>query len=465
MTQENMIEVLITSDTGSILQAAAPHRALIIILVEPGQGAATGVHERLVAHGMICHWASLPGTRQLIFIAPEDEMAAPSLLQAISQANSDHPAAGITFLVPYKTPPAVIYEKQELPKYGQRLDGQVRSFMVSPRHFIKEVAALFFDQWGRLVFELAHAYLNKATSTNIPVIQVGKPIQASAPAPAIKDQLQRSLMVIPHAGPLSLLYRCLSHLNQESAIPATINLCFDDSGYEQVRLDNLDRVSKHLQLFRNEPLRVGPYPARHYAIAGSDKDYIFFQDSDDISAPGRFSGQLEELERRGLDMIGSHEIRLDEFEKAILIFRYPLDVSESLSALCFHPLFHPTTLITRKAYLKTGGFSTNLRFGYDSQFLLRSHFYLKIGNADDFYYLRFKRPDSLTTDPSTHMDSEWRQFLIKRWSTDFRLVIEDKLDLKDSSISIQQHRFDYRLVPLPGAGQTNAEPLQQTYLI
>ncbi len=63
------------------------------------------------------------------------------------------------------------------------------------------------------------------------------------------------------------------------------------------------------------------------------------------------------------------------------------------------------------------------------------------------------------------MDSEWRQFLIKRWSTDFRLVIEDKLDLKDSSISIQQHRFDYRLVPLPGASQTKAEPLQQTYLI
>jgi glycosyltransferase involved in cell wall biosynthesis len=199
-------------------------------------------------------------------------------------------------------------------------------------------------------------------------------------------------------------------------------------------------------VYANSPGNVGPYCARHYSIINSSKDYIFFQDSDDIPVNTRFAKQIKEMERRNLDMVGSHELRIDQFERQIAIIRYPLDVSEALKHGSFHPLFHPTALISKDAYIRTGGFSTNLRFGYDSQFLIRSHFYLNSGNIDDFLYLRFKRPNSLTTNPKTKLGSNLRIFLLWRWRTEFKLVKENKLQLQDSSLSVQKHSFDYSMI-------------------
>lgn len=147
-------------------------------------------------------------------------------------------------------------------------------------------------------------------------------------------------------------------------------------------------------------------------------------------------------------MLGSHELRIDEFVKKILIIRFPLNVNEALSNYIFHPLLHSTSIVTKSAYLKTGGYSTEGEFGFDSQFLLRSHFFLKVGNIDEFLYIRYKRPNSLTTNKNTMIGSDRRSFLAWRWMVDFKLVSLGKLNLEDSSLKAKAHPYKYILKKL-----------------
>lgn len=216
-------------------------------------------------------------------------------------------------------------------------------------------------------------------------------------------------------------------------------------------MDNKEfaNLKQRLTSFLNIPGNVGPFLPTHQRIMDSNKEFIFFHGSDDISVNTRFIRQLAELNKRKLDMLGSHELRVDQFAKSLIAFRNPRDVTKIDSVKFFYPLTQGTALITKKGYLKAKGFSTNARFGYDSQFLLRSCFILKMGNIDDFLYIRFKRPNSLTTKSATKIGSNIRSFLNWRWTVDYNLVNEDKLNLDESSLAVQKHKFDYELVELP----------------
>ena len=410
----------------------------------------SGMEEKIMAEApdaidMISRWAAEPTTKNILFISGEDQFDMKDLSTAVQDFYSKTPDRNFSLLLPYKAPPVPILEKQEGIKYCQREDGFVQSFMVSARYFDKDLCSQHFSNWVKLAYEFLYTYLHSPESNNIEVLQVGKKAVVDEPTIADEDVLKRSLLIIPHKDSLNLLTRCLHHLNQVEYLPGTINLCFDDDGYAHLHTENYETLKHRTKIYINSPENVGPYPGRHYSILNTDKEYIFFQDSDDIPIAGRFMKQLAALQRRDLDMIGSHELRIDEFNKTLLIIRFPTDVTESLAAQSFHPLYHPTALITKAAYLKTGGFSTNLRFGYDSQFLLRSHFFLRIGNIDEFLYLRFKRPNSLTTDPKTSLASPRRIMLMRQWLIDFRLVMENKLNLEDSSLDVMKHQFDYTL--------------------
>lgn len=437
---------IITTSPGQITTQSIDPAHHTIIIVSRSRQSTHSTHDARAAISHISQLAAEPDTESLLFISPDDQFDTTQLQSVIHNIYTTGAHRGVTLLLPYKEPPVEITETMDIPKHTQREDGTVQSFRILAPFFKKHLLRKYFLQWNRLAYELLYPYLNSPASNNIEIIQVGKP---AVPAPLTEfptELLNRSLLIIPHKDSVKLLKRCLLHLNQAAALPAAINVCFDDKGYSRLSNDAFNRLTTRLKIFKNAPGNVGPYPPRHYSITNTEMDYIFFQDSDDIPVDDRFIKQLTELTARDLDMIGSHELRVDEFERKIIIFRYPLNVTRSLDAQCFHPLFHPTALVTRKAYLKTGGFSTNLRFGYDSQFLLRSHFYLKIGNIDDFLYIRFKRPNSLTTDARTSFSSNLRSFLIGRWMTDFRLVLENKLDLHESSLSVQKHSFNYKLV-------------------
>jgi hypothetical protein len=61
-----------------------------------------------------------------------------------------------------------------------------------------------------------------------------------------------------------------------------------------------------------------------------------------------------------------------------------------------------------------------------------------------------QKPNSLTTNAKTKLGSDLRIFLLWRWITEFRLVKENKLDLQDSSLSVQKHHFDYNMIEVKG---------------
>jgi hypothetical protein len=443
-TQSNYVIIITAAKEIPLLEPGDANRFIIIHSL-------SGTDQKIIAEDIhsaiyiISEQASQETTTKIWFISGEDRFGMKALNAVVRDIYTNTPDRHFNLLIPYKEPPCAIEEESDIPKYNQRMDGFVNSFMISPRYFDMAVCLQYFQNWARLAYELLSAYLNSPESNNIKIFQVGKKQEENQPITCDTHLLERSLMIIPHKDSLDLLTRCLHHLNQVEHLPGAINLCFDDNGYTQLNPGNFPNLKDRIKIHFNNPQNVGPYPPRHYSILNTSKDYIFFQDSDDIPVADRFVKQLAALQKRGVDMIGSHELRIDEFEKVLHIIRYPLDVSASLAAQCFHPLYHPTAIISKNAYLKTGGFSTNLRFGYDSQFLLRSHFFLKIENIDDFLYLRFKRPNSLTTDPKTSLGSTLRIFLIERWFTDFRLVLENKLNVEDSSLGVMKHQFDYTL--------------------
>ncbi len=345
----------------------------------------------------------------------------------------------LTLLIPYVPPPTST----------QSMDGKVQSALVSSRLLLSDTVLTNANKLWKVIYGITYAYLNSSISHNIEIFQIGKPKQdLNEPGRKFFKLLEKSLLIIPHKGSPKLLKRCLSHLNSTQCITPDINLCFDDISYKKIDNEEFTNLRGKLKKFLNVPGNVGPYLPRHYSIINSNKEFIFFQDSDDISVKDRFIKQLAELKKRKLDMIGSHELRLDQFAKSLLILRNPLEVIKANSAKYFCPLFHPTSLITRKAYLKTKGFSTDRRFGYDYQFLLRSCFILKMGNIDDFLYIRFRRPNSLTTNSTTKMGSSIRSFFKWRWIVDYGLVNADKLNLDESSLVVQKHKFDYQLMEL-----------------
>lgn len=377
------------------------------------------------------------GIANIAFISKDDHFDCKVLEEEMDHIFKTGLHHHLTLLVPYLPPPP----------FSQRNDGKVQSALVSLSLLPDNTVLL--DKFWKIIYEITYTYLNSSVSQNIEIFQIGKPgAPVGKPVKPLNDLLKRSLLIIPHKGSVKLLKRCLCHLNITTYFP-DINLCFDDKSYKKMDNKEFANLKQRLTSFLNIPGNVGPFLPTHQRIMDSNKEFIFFHGSDDISVNTRFIRQLAELNKRKLDMLGSHELRVDQFAKSLIAFRNPRDVTKIDSVKFFYPLTQGTALITKKGYLKAKGFSTNARFGYDSQFLLRSCFILKMGNIDDFLYIRFKRPNSLTTKSATKIGSNIRSFLNWRWTVDYNLVNEDKLNLDESSLAVQKHKFDYELVELP----------------
>ncbi|NEO25841.1 MAG: hypothetical protein F6K03_02810, partial [Kamptonema sp. SIO4C4] len=103
---------------------------------------------------------------------------------------------------------------------------------------------------------------------------------------------------------------------------------------------------------------------------------------------------------------------------------YPLDVNAALASKPGHPLMHPSSLLSRRLVMQLGGFATGLRFGGDTEFLLRAVFLAKIVNLPEFAYFRRKRPHSLTTAVETGLGSKVRQQLLTTLKARYRDNLE-----------------------------------------
>lgn len=331
-------------------------------------------------------------------------------------------ASALTLLVPWQAPP------ERFP----RNDGTVRSFAASYGLF----AAAFAQ--ADSVEDGCYRALRRALSTpgevvdRLIAVQVGAPAPAPPSLPAGGGTVEANL-VVPHRGSLDHLEVCLGYLARQSVRPARTQVCFDEevtAAHEQL----MERFPA-VEYFATDPCHVGPYVARSALGEGSPEPVVVWHDSDDASCSDRLQVSFAEMRRRGLELMGCHELRLDEIDGRVEAVRFPLAVTDALDIGPAHALFHPTSLVLRESFRRAGGFSTAYRFGSDAHFLYRAYFSLRrIENVDAFLYVRRMRPNSLTTGPETRWASPERERQRAEWRRDFERVRTGAVRIEDSCL-------------------------------
>ncbi|MDC0833316.1 glycosyltransferase family 2 protein [Geitlerinema sp. CS-897] len=224
------------------------------------------------------------------------------------------------------------------------------------------------------------------------------------------DDNWRICAIVPHFGCEPWLFQCLHSLINQTRPLDEVVVVDDASPTPPVEI-----VSQFpsVKLYRS-PQRVGPYRLVQQVIEDTDADAYLFQDADDFSTRDRLATLLYLMSQYNADLVGTQELRIMESEKTVIPVCYPLDVNLALEEKPGHPLIHPSSLVRRELVMKLGGFATGLRFGGDTEFLLRAHFVARIVNTSHFLYCRRKRPRSLTMNPETGLDSPARNQLLQQ---------------------------------------------------
>lgn len=247
-------------------------------------------------------------------------------------------------------------------------------------------------------------------------------------------------VIIPHRGNNRYLRNLLSFIKQPEE--NSIYVGIDQDITEDVA--GLKTDYSNTSFYHFSPSPAGPYVIRNNLIDQCDADLIIFQDSDDIPCIDRFEKLSYHMHKNGCQMCGSHELRLDYYQRVVQAIRFPLDVMNALETAPQHPLLHPTSAILRKAFYDCGRLSEERVFANDTKFLLNSFFILEsIKNLNEFLYIRTKHPNSLTTSPDTMIGSTVRNHLLETWNDDFTKIKSGILNLENSSLQFEKSKLNY----------------------
>jgi glycosyltransferase involved in cell wall biosynthesis len=261
--------------------------------------------------------------------------------------------------------------------------------------------------------EFASAYI--AWRKRVQILSAQLPRQEHDPGPAAlynPNALRadaKVLVIIPNYRCEEWLDECLwSIVNQTR--PAEGIVVVDD-GSPEPPVDIVRRYPEVTLLATTA--NVGPYRIDQAVIDSTRYDAYMFQDADDWSMHDRLENLLLAAEHTSADLVGSQEMRVfaDRAPDAQVV-AYPLDVSQALAHRPAHVLQHPTSLVSRRLVMATGGYASGLRFGGDTEFLLRARFKGRLVNTETVSYVRCIRPDSLTGSPDTGFRSIARQRLL-----------------------------------------------------
>jgi glycosyltransferase involved in cell wall biosynthesis len=217
------------------------------------------------------------------------------------------------------------------------------------------------------------------------------------------------LALIPHYQCEHWLSACIESLLAQTRPLDGIAIIDDASPHPPIEIA---KQFPQVTLFTAEE-NGGPYRLIQEVINNTSYDAYLFQDADDWSTYDRLELLLNEAERTGAELVGSQELRVLCDTREVMPCRYPHDVNAALAVRPAHPLLHPTSMIARGLVQRLGGFSTGLRFGGDSELLLRAGHVARIVNVPSYCYFRRHRTGSLTTDPTTGLDTPVRHKLQK----------------------------------------------------
>lgn len=351
-------------------------------------------------------------------VAPGEWTLAVSVLDRVARGFAGRGTA-LTLLVPWQAPP------ERFP----RNDGSVRSFAASYGLF--QAASAEVDSLEDACYRALWSALSSAGTVvdHLTVVHMGAPGATVSPAADVVE----AALIVPHRGSMTHLEVCLGYLARQTAQPARVQVCFDEE--ITPAHEALMERAPGVEYFATEPCNVGPYIARHTLGLRSPEEVVVWHDSDDASCSDRLAVSFAEMQRRGLELMGCHELRLDEIDGRVEAIRFPLTVTAALDIGPAHALFHPTSLVRREALRRAHGFSTAYRFGSDAHFLYRAYFHLqRIENLDAFLYIRRLRPNSLTTGPETRWASPEREKQRGEWRHDFERVRTGAAPIEETSL-------------------------------
>jgi len=349
----------------------------------------------------------------------------------IIQQKIDLKQSHFVVLVDYKDP-NIYQEQQNLPPE--------EFFMISRNDFF-----LFYEK--RISTSICYDFMLKAMKSNGHLAQI---ITHQLGHPSVQicknfGGTKSTEVIMPHRGDTNDLETALWYLNNQKMKSRKISVCFDEP-VTKLHFDLADK-NQSTQFFVNYPSGVGPYPSRDILARTTKERVIIFHDSDDISTFDRTSVLVNFLNKKNIDAVGSHELRINKIEKKIVAVRYPLNVIQKTYDGQY-AIFFPATAIKKSAYLKTGGLSTIRKHSLDSQFYKRSYFFLNIENVDEFLYIRVKHENSLTTASATALGSPIRERLKLQWGTDFSKVQHRNISLTESTLVDEYNNVAVEIIPL-----------------
>lgn len=240
-----------------------------------------------------------------------------------------------------------------------------------------------------------------------------------------------------------MLETCLRAVGESRGGADIVSVCFDEAATDDHR--ELAQRFPWAEFYRSEPHSNGPYVSRERFIRSGATPIVLFQDSDDAPTLSRRGVLVAALLESGADLIGSHELHVNEIWRKVMAIRYPLDASAALAAADGHTLLLPTSAGRRDAIRAAGGFSTIRTFNSDLEFVFRAFFSLKLRNVDEFLYIRRSRAGSLTQAPETGILSPAREAHSAALRKDFERIKRRELALEGSVLKTQ-HRSDFEQI-------------------
>jgi hypothetical protein len=387
------------------------------------------LHDWIAHAELVNSWAELPGpgVDAIVVLSPDVTELFPG-----SAANLFHVApwhdSWVTVLLPWQEPPT----------RSVRADGIAESFCCSSGVFADLLKTARAEGIESLCFRLLDAILNGNVAVQTLLVRQ-LPLDPSWASPA--ELGHNAALIMAHRGPKRFLTAALRSIRSaacSSQVTVRVGLDLDDvSDYQDVA-----QAFPDVEFYRVDGAPVGPYVIRQSLIDRSREPLIVFHDSDDISCHDRFAIQATEVSARQVEMVGSHELRVDELAHSVEIYRFPLDASAALALpgsterndRANEPLLHPTVTMVRSGFVQAGGYSTNRKIANDTQFMLRAYFRLRMRNVDSFLYIRRRHPAALTVAKETALGTPLRYFLGTTWGADFDAVKSGKAKLEETSL-------------------------------
>jgi glycosyltransferase involved in cell wall biosynthesis len=187
--------------------------------------------------------------------------------------------------------------------------------------------------------------------------------------------------------------------------------------------DNLRR-DFHTVTFIGLRKRLGPYGIANFLINSTKSEFVGFQDADDYSKKERFALQIDYMIKHSLDGCGCWYINQDLNGDPIGFGTPPEDASQFLRKVIGDCMLHPTVVYRRHVFSTLIGFDMQTRFSADTELHYRASLNgFRLANLQRFLYHRTLRPDSLTQNSETGLNSPSRvsyQTLIRQRGEEIR---------------------------------------------